>query len=82
MKKKEQDLERFAAIVREYHRQDNYARQGLNPVTRTKSYQNACDTLQDEIGEKRMEEAREEYDERQFREAEYQADRRLDSHYQ
>ena len=70
------DLERFAAIVREYHRQDKN-----DPAKRTKSYRDACDTLQDEIGAERMEAAREEYEEQQFREAETREDRWIESHY-
>jgi len=69
----EKDLERFAAIVREYHRQSG--------PSKSRDYRDACDTLQDEIGEARMEAARDEYDERQFRSCEAREDRWIESHY-
>ncbi len=84
----EKDLTRFAAIVREYHRQskavpmDSYgARDATAMVRRTIDYRDACDTLRDEIGAARMEAARDEYDERQFRACEAKEDRWIESHY-
>lgn len=76
MKQEERDLERFAAIVREYNRQD-----ASDPVRRSRSYRDACDALQDEIGEVRMWAARDEYDERQFRACEAREDKWIESHY-
>lgn len=73
------DIERFASIVREYHRQD-----GSTPEAReerTKAYRDACDTLQDEIRKERMETAREEYEERGYRQAESREAAWIEEHY-
>ena len=79
MNQLDQDVERFASIVREYHRQDKSTHEAREQ--RTRAYRDACDTLQDEIGAERMEAAREEYEERRFREAEAREDRWIESHY-
>ncbi len=70
----EKDLARFVSIVREFHRQD-----ANHPISRRQGYADACDALQDEIGEERLQAARYEYDERQFRQAEAAEDAWIDS---
>ena len=72
----EQDLEKFAAIVREYHQHDR-----SDPDGRIEAYQAACNALEGEIGFDRMELARDEYDERQFRACEAREDAWIESHY-
>jgi len=74
---KEDDLSRFSAIVREYHRQSQQQHaSGPENTASHWNYRDACDTLENEIGAERMEAAREEYDMRFEQEAEkasYQA---------
>jgi hypothetical protein len=73
------DVERYADLVREYHRQDGTTSEARKQ--RSRAYWDAFYALQDEIGVKRMETAREEYEKRSFREAEAREDRWIESHY-